>query len=193
MRPRPRLILILACAAMTLWFSGRSAGEDSERTKATSRPAGRSRKSRTSSRRYRSRRTADRRSAPKKGARLAQPMYEVATPDQIAANNAVIRRYAEQARGTIVPALHLKETKHFLIFSAWHGKHDKALAEVCERMYAALCAKFAIPPGENIWVGKCPVFLFWDAEHFERFTTEVDKSNMVGSGGYNRRRSDGLT
>ena len=110
--------------------------------------------------------------------------YQPATPQQIEAFRGKAEAWAEQTRKTIVKTMHLVETEHFLIYSAWARSNDKALKNICERMYRAMCKQFDIPRSVNIWAGKCPIYVFWQAEHFARFCTEVDRRGNPKAGGY---------
>jgi len=118
--------------------------------------------------------------------------FQPATAEQIAANHAQADEYARQTHDTIVPTMHKVETPHFLLYSAWNRNQDRALTGILEKMYATLCRQFNIPPSQNIWAGKCPVYVFWEAEHFQRFTTEVDGANMEKAGGYAHWSGDGF-
>ncbi|MHC4983555.1 MAG: hypothetical protein ACYTF6_10405 [Planctomycetota bacterium] len=99
--------------------------------------------------------------------------YAEPTAEEIEANDKRAREIAEKAK-TFVPALHLIETKHFLIFSAWQRGRDRSLADSCEKMYATNCRQFDVGAAESVFVGKCPVFVFLEKEHFERFASELD-------------------
>jgi len=119
--------------------------------------------------------------------------YRPPAPADILRNRAQATDWADQTRRTIVPTMHLVETAHFLIFSAWNSANDQALAKVCEEMHAMLRRQFNISPSEPIWIGKCPIYVFWDPSHFRRFTTEVDrvsltKNSAMRSDGYNASR-----
>ncbi|MFP4105163.1 MAG: hypothetical protein ACLFVU_03640 [Phycisphaerae bacterium] len=119
--------------------------------------------------------------------------YKEATKAQIA----VFRKQAEakfEAAKKFAPSMHLIETPHFLIYSTWDKDNDKALANICENMYARMCRQFNIPAKENIWAGKCPVYVFWKPENFQRFATEIDKNAAISkAAGYNRMHSNGFT
>ena len=96
--------------------------------------------------------------------------------------------WADQTRRTIVPTMHLVETAHFLMFSAWNSSNDAALARVCEQMYESLRKQFNLAPSETVWIGKCPVYLFWETAHFRRFIEEVDQ---IAERDKSAARSDG--
>ncbi len=115
--------------------------------------------------------------------------YIKATPERAAAVRKRAAEWAERIRTTITPKLHLIETDHFLIYSTWDRGSDGGLKRSCEGMYAALCKQFAIPATENIWVGKCPVYVFWQRENYQKFALEVsgvakDNPSMLDAGGY---------
>jgi hypothetical protein len=100
---------------------------------------------------------------------------------------------AEKTRVTIVPTMHLVETDHFLIFSAWNPSNDALLADLAERMFQLLCQQFNVPPTESVWIGKCPIYLFWEPSHYERFISEIDDSrsmdsNMAHANGFHASR-----
>lgn len=89
--------------------------------------------------------------------------------------------WAERTRQTISSSMHRIETEHFLIFSAWHRTNDRALAQVCEQMYAKLRTQFRIPASQPAWPGQLPVYIFWNRSEFDRFTTEIDKTDVRSS------------
>ena len=64
---------------------------------------------------------------------------------RIATNRVLAFQYADRTQRTIVPTLHLVETEHFLIFTAWNPSHDASLADVAERMYADALAAVRVP------------------------------------------------
>ena len=115
-----------------------------------------------------------------------------ATEAQIAAFRTQAMAWHQKAQKDIVPALHLVETRNFLVFSAWSRKNDARLRQVCETMYTHLRRQFALPRNQPVWAGKLPIFLFHEVRHFRRFTNEVDGRKAPGSGGYLSQRSDGF-
>lgn len=100
--------------------------------------------------------------------------YTCPTPDVIEANVAIAEAWAEAAR-KIAPTMHGIETDHFIIYSAWSKGNDKALSQIYERLYDTLCKQFNIPPDENIWAGKLPVYVFWEKKDYVTFAMEVCK------------------
>jgi hypothetical protein len=105
--------------------------------------------------------------------------YPRSATSQIVTNRTLAFSLAEKTQRTIVSTLHLVETPHFLIFSAWNPGNDPSLADVCERMYQMLCQQFSVPANELVWIGKCPIYLFWEPQHYERFISEVDGSRAL--------------
>lgn len=122
--------------------------------------------------------------APKTAPQAAKTeKYARAAPAEIAANQKRAKDMAEQAK-SFAPALRLVETKHFLIFSSWPPAQNGALAELCEKMYRTCCAQFDIRETENVFAGKCPVFLFCQKDQFERFAADVDRAGTTQAAGY---------
>ncbi|MDA1277845.1 MAG: hypothetical protein O2960_27935 [Verrucomicrobia bacterium] len=103
--------------------------------------------------------------------------YPIPAIPVIEQNRSQAIAWAETARRTIVPTMHLVETDHFLIFSAWNPSNDRALRNVCEEMYAKLSRQLNVMPSEPVWIGKCPIYVFWKTQDYLRFTAEVDKTS----------------
>lgn len=117
--------------------------------------------------------------------------YKPVTNEQAAANRKRAIEMAEKTR-TFAPNMHMVETAHFLIFTEWDRSNDRPLAEICERMYRALSLQFDVPLKQNIWAGKCPIFIFWEKLHFVRFTQEVDHTALDNVPGYNLQHRNGF-
>ncbi len=53
--------------------------------------------------------------------------------------------------------------------------------------------QFALGAGENIWAGKCPIYVFDEVEHFRKFSTDVVKlPEFASAGGFHHQRGDGF-
>ncbi len=117
--------------------------------------------------------------------------FAPATPAQIKAHRAKAEDWARRTKA-FTPTLHRVETAHFLIYSAWRRSNDKPLGEVCEKTYAALCRQFDVAGSASVWSGKCPVYVFWEREPFERFCTEVYKKGEPKASGYCGWEGDGF-
>jgi len=109
--------------------------------------------------------------------------YTTPTPRQIERARKRGEEWAKQAKA-FAPTLHLAESPHFRIYSAWNVGNDRPLRTTCENMYAALCKQFDIPPTENIWVDKCAVYVFWEKAHFAKFCTDVYKRGNPKAAGF---------
>ena len=103
--------------------------------------------------------------------------YRTPTALEIQRNRSQAMAWAETARRTIVPTMHLVESEHFLIFSAWNPSNDRPLRNVCEDMYAKLSQQFNVAPTESVWIGKCPIYVFWKTQDFKRFAAQVDRTS----------------
>ena len=115
------------------------------------------------------------------------------TKEEIQANRKLAQDWADKAKQTVVKSMHLIETDHFLIYSAWSRSNDAALKRICEKLYSALCKQFAIPRRQNIWAGKCPIYVFWEREHYLKFCKDVDGAGkrsprLLGAAGYSSQR-----
>jgi hypothetical protein len=119
--------------------------------------------------------------------------YQSLNAADVLTNRILALDMAERTQRTIVPTMHLIETEHFLIFSAWNVSNDPILAGLCEQMYQKLVQQFAVPASASVWIGKCPIYVFWDPQHYGRFIAEIDQSqkldpNMSHANGYHASR-----
>ena len=134
--------------------------------------------------------------------------YEVPTDEQVQQGQALMSTLFEKALKEVNPNLHKVETAHFIVFSgigpapskpgAPPSGVDKVIGEVMERMYKTLCKQFDIAENENVWVGKCGIFLLTmpdrqnpniPKDQFTKFVTKVDGLPVaiaMGAAGYFR-------
>lgn len=119
--------------------------------------------------------------------------FTPATPEQIRAYRKLAHDWANTFRQETKVKLTLVETAHFMVFTTWNRRDHRALGLRCEAMYRALCRQFDIPHTRNIWAGKCPMFIFWKKEHFDTFTTKIDRIGATKAGGYNVQTPSGFT
>ena len=91
----------------------------------------------------------------------------------------------------IAPKTHRVETAHFIIYSAWAKSDDTKLKGIYEKLYIALCKQFDMPATDNIWIGKLPVFAFWEKKDFVSFSVTVcgaSTTRAQQAGGFAGRR-----
>jgi hypothetical protein len=118
--------------------------------------------------------------------------YQLPSPRDIKSAGATRDDWARQMK-QIAPETHKIETPHFFIYSAWSKSDDAKLKGVYEKLYAALCKQFDVTPTENIWIGKLPVYAFWEKGDFVKFSTKVagiseeTARKAGGFAGYRRR------
>jgi len=130
--------------------------------------------------------------AAKPTSRPAEPLkYLPVAPKLIKAFAKQAETWAAEAK-KFSPSIHRIETPHFVIYSDWKRSNDRALAGICEKMYRAMCSQFGIGPDQNLWAGKCPVYIFWAGKNYRKFTTEVDQRNMDKAAGYCTWNSSGF-
>ena len=116
---------------------------------------------------------------PAPGVAASQYKYQKPTLQQALTNRGLAFQMAEDTQRKIVGTMHPVETGHFLIFSAWNWSNDASLGDLCERMYQMLSQQFQVPAQEQVWIGKCPIYLFWDPAHYDRFISEIDQSRIL--------------
>lgn len=121
--------------------------------------------------------------------------YRAPLGSDILTNREKALEWGELVRTKIAPTMHLVETEHFLIFSTWNRSNDQALRNVCEDMYQKLAAQFRVVPSESVWVGKCPIYIFWKAVDYLQFSTDIDKSlerreDLQHAAGYHSSRGN---
>jgi hypothetical protein len=126
----------------------------------------------------------------KAGATLADRKYTCPSPALVGANLRRAEAWRDKA-ATITANVHLIETEHFLIYSAWPKSDDRALFGIYERLYKKLCKQFDIPDEENIWAGKLPVYAFWEKADYMKFAMEtcgMSPAMAQGSAGFAGKR-----
>lgn len=85
-----------------------------------------------------------------------------------------------------------QETEYFVVYTDMPFAQIAGYVANLDAMYQQLCVLFNIPPGTNIWVGKCPIFCFLNRAHFAQFEAQfLDNPNTAGAAGLNHQYSDG--
>jgi hypothetical protein len=115
--------------------------------------------------------------------------YQKPTPQQEAAAMERLRKASAEVQKKL--GVHLKEfeTPHFLVFTNWPDDQHGFLKENLEGAYAAVARRFGIPAGENVFVGKLPVYMMDTPLDFYRFA--VADGGPSNAAGYYRGWSDG--
>ncbi len=121
--------------------------------------------------------------------------YRAPNSDDILNNRKQALDWGELVRTKIAPTMHLVESEHFMIFSTWNRSNDLALRNVCEEMYQKLSAQFRVAPSESVWIGKCPIYIFWKPVDYLQFSTEIDRSSkrrddLLHAAGYHSSRGN---
>lgn len=79
----------------------------------------------------------------------------------------------------------LVETDHYMIYTCLGTEKDADLMVFCERMYKALCDQFGVLPEQNIYAGKCPIYLLGNARQAQVFEEDVvERTYDENLGGY---------
>ncbi|MHC4177437.1 MAG: golvesin C-terminal-like domain-containing protein [Planctomycetota bacterium] len=93
---------------------------------------------------------------------------------------ASIGKWADEAKRSVAPAMHLVETDHFMIYSAWTAEHDDLLADTCESTHKELRKVFAVADDRPLWPGKLVIFAFDDHKSFAAFGRTIEKAFADG-------------
>jgi len=119
------------------------------------------------------------------------PKYQKATPAQAKAAMAAARDDARMVSEQMHIDLKEVETDHFLIFTDWDPGGCVFLRRNLEVAYNVVSRQFAIPPIENIFVGKLPVYMFNDHSDFLKFGQMFDNipTNRKDIAGYYHDRA----
>lgn len=104
--------------------------------------------------------------------------YQAFTVAQQTAAMEKIRGFRDEVNGKLSTQLRQVEAKHFMIFTTWDPKEDRALAEMFDSIYERLCRQFDIPTTENVYLGKLPVFAWVTRDEFARFAKEIQKMDV---------------
>jgi hypothetical protein len=121
----------------------------------------------------------------------AASISRTASEAEIKANREKAQAWAKYAKKNINRNIHLVESDHFWIYSAWNRNQDKALKDICEKVNATLCKQFNIPVSHNIWAGKCAVYVFWEKRDYQKFSVDVVKFERgAEAGGFCGYRGD---
>ncbi len=106
---------------------------------------------------------------------------------------AINQQYAEamaKKMKALAPQTHKIETAHFVIYSAWSKADDATLVKIYTKLYPLICKQYRMDPREHVWVGKLPVFAFWDIRRFSQFSRTVCGFDARGAGGFSSKRGD---
>ncbi len=94
--------------------------------------------------------------------------------------------YGEKVREVLGRDIALVETDHFLIWTDWRFRERPRLAEWFEAMYVALCDQFDLDPAHDIFLAKCPAFVFQRPGRFRKFAQKFDGYDGKSAVGYTR-------
>ncbi len=94
-------------------------------------------------------------------------------------------QFGAQVVETMGKDITLIESDHFMIWTDWEKKERGRLTDWCEAMYAALCGQFGLDARDDIFLAKCPIFVFRSKARFRTFARDFD--------GYDGREAVGYT
>lgn len=93
------------------------------------------------------------------------------------------RAFAQATESTMNIALQEYETKYFLFYSDLERKEAAKWASLLDKMYGKLAKMFGLSDDENIFRGKCPIFVFRKAKDYHRFQALMHQTDSRGSAG----------
>lgn len=96
------------------------------------------------------------------------------------------KKFGAKVSSHLQGELYLLETDHFLIWTDWHAKHHGLLSLWAERMYEALREQFRLPENAQIFLAKCPMFVFRSKVRFTKFARDFDDNDVSDALGYTR-------
>lgn len=98
----------------------------------------------------------------------------------------VYREFGKKVQEVMGPGVVLIESDHFLIWTDWEPRHRERLEGWCESMYAALCVQFDLDPAVDVFLAKCPVFVWRQEARFKEFSRLFDGYASTNAIGYTR-------
>jgi hypothetical protein len=96
--------------------------------------------------------------------------YDKATPAAVREVTATCEKWGNMM-GT--PSAHCIPTDHFYVFSTWPKGLDKQFAIMAEKTYQIMTKTVGVDPDEHIYVGRVPMFLFYEATGYVTFLSQV--------------------
>ncbi|MCL2639886.1 MAG: hypothetical protein FWD53_03480 [Phycisphaerales bacterium] len=102
----------------------------------------------------------------------AQTAIKKPTAEEVQAATKWVAELGEQARQAS-PKIRRLETSQFSLFTTLDQPSDKLYMATAKAAYDELARMFAIKPLDVVWVGKCPIFVFNDAEQYDAFCKAV--------------------
>ncbi len=94
-----------------------------------------------------------------------------------------LNAFGDETRQKINPNLKLFETDFFLCYTDLSPDESRRWAGELDLMYHRLCDLFAIKRGENIWLGKCLIFIFRNEPDYHRFQATMHQTDSQGTAG----------
>ena len=113
------------------------------------------------------------------------------SPELMAESVEELKAEAEQAQKNLRLRLRLYEDDNFLLYSDLSPAEANRWAGLLDGMYAKLLDMFNLPRGQNVFRGKCLIYVFEREEDYHRFCAISLGFNSQGSAGVHQSRPDG--
>lgn len=105
------------------------------------------------------------------------------SPQELAAAVAAQKKFAEEARAQINPALAEYETNFFLFYTDLPAAEANKWLLTLDRMYARLAQLFGMDQAQSIWRGKALIFVFANEADYLKFEVKVHGTVAAGTAG----------
>lgn len=103
------------------------------------------------------------------------PLFEHVTPQRASAALAEADAAAERSLAAFGVTMRRLETPHFVIYTDSQSSDDGVLIASFEDAHRILAREFGVPPDDNVFVGKLPVYVFVNHDTFLRYAREIDR------------------
>jgi hypothetical protein len=105
------------------------------------------------------------------------------SPEKTEASIARLKAFGEETRQKINSNLQLYETDFFICYTDLSPQESRRWAGELDKMYNRLCDLFDVQRGENIWLGKCLIFIFRSEPDYHRFQSVMHQTDSTGTAG----------
>ena len=119
-------------------------------------------------------------------------LWDETSDEQRAKTIAEYKEFLQEVQASYQFPMKLYETKFFLVLSDIPPAQMGPYVASLDAMYAKLSAAFGVTKDKNIWLGKCVVLAFLNAQSYQAFErTFMKNTNTEGSQGLHHSSSDG--
>lgn len=96
---------------------------------------------------------------------------------------AKLKAFGEETKTKVNANLKLFETDFFIFYTDLSPEESRRWASELDKMYFRLCDLFGLKRTDNIWLGKCLIFIFRNEPDYHRFQAQMHQTNSQGTAG----------